>query len=575
MLVESGTPGNYHVYLRLAKSVKPEILRLLNLGLCLLVGGDQSKWPDNSLLRLPGTFNPKRELGKPRPVRVVQGAIGSMSARDMLDLIEAHTDDHVDLKHLKWASRDREIGKNDLEDLTINRESLLARVAPRVASPIRRNQLATGGPSTSEQLFNVLRDLYKHSDLGRDEAYTLMLTYEPMVDRYPSEQSVMQQVHNAWDEGEADPERTAERSRHTSPAPASSDNTPDRQRTWTDESNAQFLIQNHSDDFLALTSSTGDPLYHWDGSIWTEDGALPRLHKICAAYQDTLDDTNDSGEFSAALHRQGRSAATRNNMIRLFKIHIGRNAEELDADPTLLHIGSAVYDAKTGVIREPRRDDLMTKRTRATYDPRATCPEFERHVRRCLPDERTREYTRFLLSRVLTGRAGKHIPVLVGQPDSGKSAVVSAIAHPLGHYAKRVADDVALLKPGNSHKANLHALRDARLGMVHEPSDGTKFNIDQLKSLSGGDEQTSNAMRSDYETWTPRLQLLVTCNKGRHLRLDPMPHSPEFWTGKLSLSRSGDARSPGKRITRKSCWPSHRATVRNVCLFGRRLTSAK
>jgi len=66
-LVESGTPGHLHAYVAFAHPTDPAIIEQLNRGLRGALGGDH-KWADNSLLRLPGTFNSKPGAG---PVRMV------------------------------------------------------------------------------------------------------------------------------------------------------------------------------------------------------------------------------------------------------------------------------------------------------------------------------------------------------------------------------------------------------------------------------------------------------------------------------------------------------------------------
>lgn len=58
-LVPSGRPGNFHVYVPLSRPVrKPENISLLNWLLTKAIHGD-AKWSDDSLLRLPGSINPK------------------------------------------------------------------------------------------------------------------------------------------------------------------------------------------------------------------------------------------------------------------------------------------------------------------------------------------------------------------------------------------------------------------------------------------------------------------------------------------------------------------------------------
>ena len=70
MLVRSGS-GGAHVYVPLSNAAPMAEVEVLNRLVAAYLGGD-SKWYDNALLRLPGTFNHKNRVlrgGAPTPVR--------------------------------------------------------------------------------------------------------------------------------------------------------------------------------------------------------------------------------------------------------------------------------------------------------------------------------------------------------------------------------------------------------------------------------------------------------------------------------------------------------------------------
>jgi hypothetical protein len=67
-LVESGSGGR-HVYVRLVEAVPPEQVEMWNRRLGALLDAD-AKWAENSLLRLPGTFNHKPRRGRRVPTVV-------------------------------------------------------------------------------------------------------------------------------------------------------------------------------------------------------------------------------------------------------------------------------------------------------------------------------------------------------------------------------------------------------------------------------------------------------------------------------------------------------------------------
>lgn len=205
-IVESGSPENFHGYIRLTKRVSCTSLRLLNFAFAQLLGGDD-KWSDEALLRLPGTFNPKATAR--RPVTITQHATDTIFASALLKILLDHTEEHVTKDFCVWATREKTSGRT-LTEVEADIPSLLARVKPHLASMIRRNQSPTGGlGDESQQLYNFLRDLYKGSDLDEDEAYTLLQTYDPFMDRLGHRAAI--EVSKVWYEGETTPARKTER----------------------------------------------------------------------------------------------------------------------------------------------------------------------------------------------------------------------------------------------------------------------------------------------------------------------------------------------------------------------------
>jgi hypothetical protein len=70
MVVESGRPGNVHVYVRLVEPLSPPDLETWNRRLAHFLGADH-KWHANAVLRIAGTTNHKPDGG---PVTLIQRA---------------------------------------------------------------------------------------------------------------------------------------------------------------------------------------------------------------------------------------------------------------------------------------------------------------------------------------------------------------------------------------------------------------------------------------------------------------------------------------------------------------------
>ena len=50
------------------------------------------------------------------------------------------------------------------------------------------------------------------------------------------------------------------------------------------------------------------------------------------------------------------------------------SVSDLDTDPYLLNCANGTVDLRTGELREPRREDLLTKSTGIEYDPERQVP---------------------------------------------------------------------------------------------------------------------------------------------------------------------------------------------------------
>ena len=86
----SGSPGNLHVYVRLAEPVPLAVHQVLNQALARALGGD-NKWTDESLLRLPGTLNHKTD--PPARVEWLDGGGTVWTVAELAPLLGVKLDD--------------------------------------------------------------------------------------------------------------------------------------------------------------------------------------------------------------------------------------------------------------------------------------------------------------------------------------------------------------------------------------------------------------------------------------------------------------------------------------------------
>jgi len=89
-------------------------------------------------------------------------------------------------------------------------------------------------------------------------------------------------------------------------------------------------------------------------------------------------DAETLGEDAAKALRshalKSQSAARLSGMVNLAKIHI-RNVDrgDFDLDPWLFNCLTGTIDLRSGVCREHRREDFISKVAPVKYDPAADC----------------------------------------------------------------------------------------------------------------------------------------------------------------------------------------------------------
>lgn len=188
--------------------------------------------------------------------------------------------------------------------------------------------------------------------------------------------------------------------------------------------------------------------------------------------------------------------------------------ERLDHDPMLLGCPNGVLDLRTGRLRDHRRDDFITKRVGAPYDPKATAPTWSRFLARIFrqyPD--TAAYMRRLAGYWLTGCTDPALlAVLWGGGANGKSTLVATIRAALGDYATAAPPSFLIARSGEAHPTELALLLGMRWIVASESGEGGRLDEERVKLLTGSDTITARRMRQDFFEFAPTHKLALQTN---------------------------------------------------------------
>src|SRR5262249_725995 len=150
---------------------------------------------------------------------------------------------------------------------------------------------------------------------------------------------------------------------------------------------------------------------------------------------------------------------------------------------------------ETGKLREHDRADLISKRAAVRYAADATCPTFEKFLKRIIPDRDVRAYLQRALGYCLTGDVtAQGLFFAYGGAANGKSTLLNCMLRLFGDYATRAPSELLLASRNDRHPTEKTVLHGRRLAVCYEANEGRKFDLAVVKTLTGGDPVTARGM---------------------------------------------------------------------------------
>jgi putative DNA primase/helicase len=291
-------------------------------------------------------------------------------------------------------------------------------------------------------------------------------------------------------------------------------------RPLTDLGNAERLVDQHGAD-LRYCHAWKTHLT-WDGRRWDENrpGEVYRRAKLTvrtiyaeagmAAHE--IERRNIS-KWAVASESHARIAA----MVALAQSDRALEAlpQDFDTDPWLFNCANGTIDLRTGRLRPPRREDLITKLAPVAFDPGATCPRWLAFLERVMGgDHDLVDFLRRAVGYALTGRVSEQcLFFLFGQGQNGKSTFVTTIQALMGGYAQQAAPDLLLSKKGDgNHPTELMDLAGARFVATIEVEDGRRLAEALLKQLTGGDRIKGRRIRENFWEFDPTHKFFLVAN---------------------------------------------------------------
>lgn len=260
----------------------------------------------------------------------------------------------------------------------------------------------------------------------------------------------------------------------------------------------------------------------WNGGRWRidENGAVTRFAKqtVEAMHDDAKavsDDTARAGLRRHALNSQ--SAARIDAMVRLAESEpeVVAHPRDFDADPWLLGVRNGVLELKTGVFREARRDDFITKSADADFVREALCPTWLEFLDTVTGGDRDlAAYLQRLVGYVLTGTCVEEVmAVLWGSGRNGKSTFRETVHDLMGDYA--IGADAGLLtsrQTSGGATPDVARLHGRRLVSINETTQNDRLNEARVKFITSNDRITARNLYSEPFDFRPTHKTFLTTN---------------------------------------------------------------
>ena len=295
----------------------------------------------------------------------------------------------------------------------------------------------------------------------------------------------------------------------------------------TDLGNAERLVAQHGKD---LRFAPGLGWLAWDGRRWKRDtdGEPMRRakHSARSIYADiALADEGEERKRVFAWAQRSQSESSLRKAVKLAETErpVIVDPNDLDAHPYLLNVANGTVDLRTGVLREHRREDLLTKITSVVYDPDATSELWDSFLATVTGgDAELAGFYQRAVGYSLTGHTNEEVLFFAHGPTAtGKSSLLEAGKGVFGEYATTADFETFLKHRGDAGIRNdVARLAGARLVISIEVDDGKALAEGLLKLLTGGDTVAARFLYRETFEFQPSFKLWLAANDRPKVRAD-------------------------------------------------------
>jgi len=288
---------------------------------------------------------------------------------------------------------------------------------------------------------------------------------------------------------------------------------------FTDTTNAYRLLKEHGKDLRY--NCLWKKWVVWNGSRWEmDDGYLVHdrgLKIVRGIYAELLKTADYRERIEIEKHAmQSESARRRKALIEVASWipELNVKTDDLDKDPWLFNVKNGTIDLRTGEMREPCPDDLITRIANVEFDPEAECPAWKKFIMEIM--NFNTELIHFIQNAAgwaITGDTSEQsMFILFGTGANGKSTFLNTIMNLLGDYAIATPTETFMRKNGEQITNDIARLRGTRFVTTTEAEHGKRLSEPLIKQITGNDRMTARFLYGEFFNFVPTFKIFMATN---------------------------------------------------------------
>ncbi|WP_279175093.1 phage/plasmid primase, P4 family [Parasutterella excrementihominis] len=206
------------------------------------------------------------------------------------------------------------------------------------------------------------------------------------------------------------------------------------------------------------------------------------------------------------------------NLFPSFNVDEAVTAEDFDCNPRYFGVSNGDIDLETGAFLQPDPSRMVSKFSKVSFDPKSTCPIWEKTLKECLVYDEVVEFFQRLVGYAALGKPKENkIIFLHGYGCNGKSTIMSVILEIFGSLGVAVRPEVLVSLSEKRFNTSgptpeIMRMKGARIAVAEELPERSKVKSEALKRLAGTETLVARNMYEAPVEFKPTATMFLCTN---------------------------------------------------------------